>query len=273
MELTQLYYFYLTAKYEHISRTSKEINIAQPALTKQIHNLEDELGVSLFKRVGRNIKLTEWGVWLKNNIEEPLNKLHNIKEEIEHLKLSNHIKICAKVASNFITNIMLNFKEQHNDITFSLTLSGEDDCDILVKTAKEGFKEEICLASGNFFWNKIKDITDLESAPFITFTVNKELRKTIDDYFNIKNIKANIAFECENINSIHDLIKRDNGIGFIPEFTSGVLKNDLKLFTDSNFIITRYIEVKKNPYGICNEKLLEEFYDYMCDCFKNKRVI
>ena len=226
MELTQLYYFYLTAKYEHISRASKEINIAQPALTKQIHNLEDELGVSLFKRVGRNI-----------------------------------------------TNIMLNFKEQHNDITFSLTLSGEDDCDILVKTAKEGFKEEICLASGNFFWNKIKDITDLESAPFITFTVNKELRKTIDDYFNIKNIKANIAFECENINSIHDLIKKDNGIGFIPEFTSGVLKNDLKLFADSNFIITRYIEVKKNPYGICNEKLLEEFYDYMCDCFKNKRVI
>ena len=46
MELTQLYYFYLTAKYEHISRASKEINIAQPALTKQIHNLEDELGVS-----------------------------------------------------------------------------------------------------------------------------------------------------------------------------------------------------------------------------------
>lgn len=60
--------------------------------------------------------------------------------------------------------------------------------------------------------------------PFITFTVNKELRKTIDDYFNIKNIKANIAFECENINSIHDLIKKDNGIGFIPEFTSGCFK-------------------------------------------------
>lgn len=45
------------------------------------------------------------------------------------------------------------------------------------------------LSIWQFFWNKIKDITDLESAPFITFTVNKELRKTIDDYFNIKILK------------------------------------------------------------------------------------
>ena len=43
MELTQLYYFYKAAELEHITKASREINIAQPALTKAIHKLEEEL--------------------------------------------------------------------------------------------------------------------------------------------------------------------------------------------------------------------------------------
>ena len=57
MELNKLRYFYIVAKYEHMTRAAEEMHIAQPALTKTIKALEDELGVPLFMKKGRNIVL------------------------------------------------------------------------------------------------------------------------------------------------------------------------------------------------------------------------
>ena len=49
------------ARTEHVTHSAKNLCIVQPALTQAIHKLEDELGVSLFKNSGRNIKLTDSG--------------------------------------------------------------------------------------------------------------------------------------------------------------------------------------------------------------------
>ena len=48
MDLNKLYYFYITAKHEHVTRAAEELHIAQPALTKSIKLLESDLGVPLF---------------------------------------------------------------------------------------------------------------------------------------------------------------------------------------------------------------------------------
>src|SRR5215510_10220058 len=61
MELRHLIYFEAVARHEHVSRAAAELAVAQPALSKQIHDLERELGVVLFERVGRNVRLTEAG--------------------------------------------------------------------------------------------------------------------------------------------------------------------------------------------------------------------
>lgn len=61
MNLPQLYYFKKLAELEHYTRAAKELYISQPALSEAIHSLEKELGVPLFKRVGRNVQLTKYG--------------------------------------------------------------------------------------------------------------------------------------------------------------------------------------------------------------------
>ena len=65
MELTQLRYFLKVAELEHITRASEELHIAQPALTQTIHRLESELEIPLFVNKGRNIFLTEYGIYRK----------------------------------------------------------------------------------------------------------------------------------------------------------------------------------------------------------------
>ena len=61
MELQQLRYFDEVARTQHVTNSAKKLNVAQPALTQSIRRLERELGVTLFERVGRNVRLTACG--------------------------------------------------------------------------------------------------------------------------------------------------------------------------------------------------------------------
>lgn len=61
MELRQLKYFMEVARVEHMTKASENLHVAQSAVSRQITKLEEELGVHLFDRVGRNMQLTSVG--------------------------------------------------------------------------------------------------------------------------------------------------------------------------------------------------------------------
>ena len=61
MNLSQLYYFKRLAELQHYTKAAQELSITQPSLSGAIHSLEDELGVDLFHKKGRNIVLTKNG--------------------------------------------------------------------------------------------------------------------------------------------------------------------------------------------------------------------
>lgn len=61
MNLSQLYYFRKLAELQHYTRSAKELFITQPTLSGSISSLEQELGVSLFQKTGRNVEITKYG--------------------------------------------------------------------------------------------------------------------------------------------------------------------------------------------------------------------
>src|ERR1700733_9469092 len=61
MELRHLRYFVAIGEDEHYGRAARRLNIAQPALSRQIQDLEEELGFSLFERLPRGVKLSAAG--------------------------------------------------------------------------------------------------------------------------------------------------------------------------------------------------------------------
>jgi LysR family transcriptional regulator, benzoate and cis,cis-muconate-responsive activator of ben and cat genes len=61
MELRHLRYFVAVAEEENVSRAASKLHVSQPGISRQIHDLEDEIGFLLFERSGRSVRLTVAG--------------------------------------------------------------------------------------------------------------------------------------------------------------------------------------------------------------------
>lgn len=83
MELRVLKYFIEVAHEKNISRAAKKLHISQPALSKQIKQLEEELGRKLFKRKSFSVELTAEGILLSRRAEDLLEMENKIKMEFE----------------------------------------------------------------------------------------------------------------------------------------------------------------------------------------------
>jgi LysR family nitrogen assimilation transcriptional regulator len=82
MELRGLSYFVRIAELGSITRAASHLRVAQPALTRQVQRLEDELGVSLFTRVNRGVRLTEAGQKLLDSATRILRDVERTGDEI-----------------------------------------------------------------------------------------------------------------------------------------------------------------------------------------------
>lgn len=82
MDIQQLKFFITTAEYEHLSHAAEMLNISQSSLSYSINQLESELGVSLFDRIGRNIRLNNAGITFKQYAVEILHLVNEAKDTL-----------------------------------------------------------------------------------------------------------------------------------------------------------------------------------------------
>lgn len=86
MELRHLRYFDAVATERNFTRAAERIGVAQPPLSRQIRDLEDELGVALFDRSSRPVKLTEAGRLLHDQCVRILASVDQLGDSIRHLQ-------------------------------------------------------------------------------------------------------------------------------------------------------------------------------------------
>lgn len=82
MELRRLQYFVKVARKQHVTNAAEELHVAQSAISRQIHQLEEELGVPLFVRKGRNLQLTSVGKLFLERIEVVLADMERAVSEV-----------------------------------------------------------------------------------------------------------------------------------------------------------------------------------------------
>ena len=131
MDIKILKYFIAVAEEKTISKAAQKLYISQPALSKQLKELENELDLQLFERGSRNIKLTEDGAFLLTQANEivelmdkTLNNLNKNKEVNGEIYISQHTldrynnKWNDVVAESFMDNnnvFVINFRGEKYD--------------------------------------------------------------------------------------------------------------------------------------------------------------
>lgn len=130
MELRVLNYFLAIAREENMTRAAQMLHVSQPALSRQMMQLEEELGVKLFIRSNHNIILTEDGLLLKRRAQEILSLTDKTKREFIHreAELTGEIAIGSGefLSTRELAKAMVAFREKHPLVQFRLHSGNAD---------------------------------------------------------------------------------------------------------------------------------------------------
>ena len=125
-----LNYFLMVAREENITRAAQLLHVTQPTLSRQIAQLEEELGVKLFHRSNHNIILTDDGMLLKRRAQELVSLAEKTKQEFsQEEQLSGVVSIGSGELKGvaFLSKAITSFHRQYPQVRFELFSGNSDD--------------------------------------------------------------------------------------------------------------------------------------------------
>ena len=281
MDIQKLKYFHTTAQLEHITRSAEVLHISQPSLTQAIHSLERELGVSLFKREGRKVALTEFGVYLKQRLDVLIPEFDHLTVEMEELKQSvtKKVRLNILAASSFVINAIMEYKKENPEVIFDFEQNETKyNCDILITT--NGLKNNPekkylhrCVKKENIYLAVPKDskyaevssvdLSTVRNESFIMLSNTRLFGAICNRYCSIAGFYPKIIFESDSPTAVQNIISMGAGIAFWPEYSWGKLQNEnLKLVTITEPVCERDLILelhKRDPKSI----YAEDFYNFL----------
>ena len=138
MDLNKLRYFLVVAETEHVTQAANMLGISQPALTRAIHRLEEELGVTLIAGEGRNIRLTEEGLFLKQHAAQALRRSHEARDAVKIVLDavgSRRSRSASRALPRLVVDAIARYSREHPEVAFTVSQDEEArSSDIVIKT-------------------------------------------------------------------------------------------------------------------------------------------
>lgn len=295
MEWQQLEYFKVTAELQHITLASQKLNLTQPALSRSIARLENELGVPLFDRQGRQIILNHYGKRFLEHVNIILLEYEEAKLEIQSMlnpeKGQVSLGFLHTLGESFIPELIRAFGLIHPGITFELHQNGTR---ALIDQLIRG-EIDLCFSyppenSNKIEWNYLWDeelqlvvpvnhpladenlitLEMLKNETFITFKLGFGLRKITDDLLTKAGICPKIAFEGEEVHTICGLVAAGLGIAIVPKI-KGPDRDNISILHINSPEFRRNIGIlnRKDGYLSPSTRL---FLDFVIDYFNKTEL-
>ena len=244
--------FYTVANHKNITKASEELNISQPAISKSIKNLEEQLGGQLFVRTKRGVILTEEGKEFYNYIKQAIEYISNAENKFTELinletgcikigisttltkefllpYLEEFHRLYPKIDIQIITNmsselfpklrnglidiIILNLNEKNYGQDINITKCKKiTDCFVANKTFKDLINKEI-------------SIKELNKYPLILQSKGSNTREFLDDFAKENNTILKPNIELASYSLVVEFAKIGLGIGYA---TNNYVKEELK---------------------------------------------
>lgn len=235
--------FYDVAKCGSISKTSNILYISQPAISKSIKKLEEELNVQLFRRGLNGVELTDKGERLLYFVEKSFNNLIIAErdmietENLQRGKLS--IGMPSNIGSFFLFNKIIEFHKRFPNIEITIITGSTskllgllnsynvdfvidtspikiNDNNVIIKELKEvNYCFVVHKNTKIFDYTKITTIKDLEKYPLILPIPGTANRNDLENLLIESNVNIDNVINIHTSEMIISAVKRDLGIGYV----------------------------------------------------------
>ncbi|WP_268586474.1 LysR family transcriptional regulator [Priestia endophytica] len=254
MELRHLEYFLMVSKELHFTKAAEKLGISQPTLSHQIKMLEQEVGYSLFNRVGKKIELTKVGEIVQRealNIQGSIQSMSSqiaafTKGEIGELKIA----VLPGEITDLVSTLCIQFNRLYPNIKVFIQTTDQVEKAVLENQADFGigfhlnqydtlqvtklYDEEFYLISNQSNGEEIVSFSSVLDGPLILFPSRHQCRKILDKTSNEVGKQLEPIVETSSIESILNLVR--NGIG------RSVVSRTLYEFYDTEDMVFQHIE-------------------------------
>lgn len=270
MELTQLKYFYVVSKYQHITKSAKLLNVSQSTLSIAIANLEKELGVKLFHKQGRNIELTPAGALFAAKIRPALIQIQDAQTQIMSLNESSVQEITLSIeVLDFTTQIERAYLTMHPKVHFhhsfdtttvarSKLLANEcdicisytpfDDPEIHSELLMESPLELMVHKNHPLAGRKSVSLQELAGEPMTCLPKGYGFHTMVCEIFRHEGIEPIIAYEACEFSMLSFSVETNAYISFVDK-----LMRDEALYTTN--AIHRDLRIIPVEEDICREQI------------------
>ena len=245
MEFREISTFLQVAQYQSFSKAARHLGYSQAAVTIQIKQLEQELGVHLFDRIGKQISLTHQGqvfyqyaVSIRNDLEQAKNAVSDPSTLSGKLCLGTIESICASI----FPDLLAEYHRLHPEVTVSIVTDSpgvlldrmnENTIDIVYlldrriydnrwcKTLEEP-EENIFVASPDHELALAKRELELDEVlrfPFFLTEKDASYRHMLEQYLASINRSVKPFLEIGSTEFIIHMLLKNTGISFLPKFT------------------------------------------------------
>ena len=234
MDIEQLEYFLNVAKTQNMHTSAEDLHISQPALSRSIKRLEDELGVELFDRHNHSININSYGVLFQRYAESCVNTYKGGKSELQKAikKAQNKISIMCPVF--YLTGILFDAfcginpnitVEYHTfpyyaikdalinkDLDLCLTAHPIDDQQIFCMQIRPLTMGILCPKAHRFANRQYISIYELKNEKHISFSKDIQPRMDLEFLCNSKGFYPNVVFESDSFSSLVQMCKKGSGL-------------------------------------------------------------
>lgn len=293
MELRQLRYFMEVAKREHVTEAAHALHVAQSSVSRQLFQLESELGLDLFIREGRRVKLTPIGKIFLGRVHQAMNLLNEaereIKEYLEPEKGTVRIAFPISLAAHVLPRAIYAFRQRYPEAKFQMkqalyrdlidgVVQGEFNLAMIAPVPQEEqkLKQKILFTENVVallpIHHRLADrsavrLLELKEDPFVTLPEGTVFRKIATQACVELGFLPRIAFEGDDIDALKGLVSAGLGVALMPEVTlvDNIPRSTVKIpLVDPS--VTRTVGV------ICptQRKLLpteQLFYDFLSEMY------
>jgi DNA-binding transcriptional LysR family regulator len=277
MDFYQLTYFKKVADTRSISRAAEELFITQPAVSKQMKALEDELGERLFDRIGKKVSLTRTGQVFYDYAAKILQTLSEAKAAVKDMSAkcagelvvgtSDHISIhrlpgILKAYINAYPDVDLKLRCHRSETILAMVKDNRVDLGVITLpdtelklVIKKVWDDPMSLVYPRGHpLGRLKRVTLKDIVPhgMILPEPDTTTRRTIETAFARKKLAPNVSMEVAYIETIKGLVKAGLGISILPdkaveqEVKSGVLVKSA--ISDAEFLRTLGVVYLKDKF-------------------------